>query len=225
MKASKVNATIGAVLAAICALLAAFLTVIHFSDAAGNLKVIVGLTQVGAIAVTAVAIIAQLVERLRREQRVEQQVEALQTKVEAEPERVSFAWDLARVKLEAYFDRNLSQVNAVFIVAIVVMVAGFALISYAVVISISRPQSSAAYVSAICGIVTEFIGATFMLIYRSTMAQATSFMTVLERINAVGMAVQILDSIPEAEGQLKNQTRSEIVKLLLSSGGNSRQGD
>ncbi len=198
--------------------LAAIAAFIHVTDAAGSLKFIVTLLQVGTIVVTAVAIIAQLFERFRREQRVEQQVEALQTKVEAEPERLKFAWDLARVKLEAYFDRNLSQVNAVFVVAIIVMVAGFALISYAVVISISHPQSSAAYVSAICGIVTEFIGATFMLIYRSTMAQATSFMKVVERINAVGMAVQILDSIPEAEGQLKNQTRSEIVKLLLSGG-------
>jgi hypothetical protein len=55
-----------------------------------------------------------------------------------------------------------------------------------------------------------------MVIYRSTMAQANRFMEVLERINTVGMAVQILDSIPEAEAQLKNSTRAEIVALLLS---------
>jgi len=40
------------------------------------------------------------------------------------------------------------------------------------------------------------IGVTFMVIYRSTMAQANQFMEVLERINTVGMAVQILDTIP-----------------------------
>ena len=53
-----------------------------------------------------------------------------------------------------------------------------------------------------------------MVIYRSTMAQANGFMTVLERINAVGMAVQILDSMPEGT-DLKNSTRAQMVLLLL----------
>ena len=48
------------------------------------------------------------------------------------------------------------------------------------------------------------------------MAQANQFMEVLERINTVGMAVQILDAIPEQETQLKNSARAEIVSLLLS---------
>ena len=152
----------------------------------------------------------------RREEHREQQIAKVESEAEREPERVKFAWDLARIKLEAYFDRNLSQVNAIFIVSVAVMVIGFGLMAYAVVISLTHPQSTAAYVSAICGIITEFIGATFMAIYRSTIAQASSFMTILERINAVGMAVQILDSIPDQEIELKNKTRSEIVKLLLA---------
>jgi hypothetical protein len=63
---------------------------------------------------------------------------------------------------------------------------------------------------------------TFMVIYRSTMSQANAFMQVLERINTVGMVVQILDSIPDAEAQLKNATRADLVKLLLS--GKADQG-
>ena len=47
------------------------------------------------------------------------------------------------------------------------------------------PTSMAAAVS---GIITQFIGVTFMVIYRSTMAQANAFMVVLDRINSVGMA-------------------------------------
>jgi len=170
-------------------------------------------------------VFTQLKLSARREQRVEQRVQVLQTKAEAEPEQVRFAWDLARVKLEAYFDRNLSQVKGIFFVSLTVMIVGFGFVSYAVVISISHPQSSATYVSAICGIITEFIGATFMLIYRSTMAQANSFTTILERINTVGMAVQILDSMEKSEVQLKNETRSEIVKLLLAANRDSFRPD
>ncbi len=40
-------------------------------------------------------------------------------------------------------------------------------------------------------------------------------MSVLERINSVGMAVQILDSISGEHEDLKNKTRAEIVKMLL----------
>jgi len=53
-----------------------------------------------------------------------------------------------------------------------------------------------------------------MVIYRSTMSQAKTFVQVLEKINTVGMAVQILDSLPD--GAEKNTTRTELVKLLLS---------
>lgn len=173
----------------------------------------------------ALSILVQSLSSARKEERVERQVEAIQTKAEAEPEKVRFAWDLARVKLEAYFDRNLSQVNAIFYVSVAVMIAGFGLVGYGVLLSMSHPQATAAYVSAISGIITQFIGATFMLIYRSTMAQANSFMTILERINTVGMAVQILDSMPESEGQLKNETRSEIVKLLLAANKDSFRPD
>jgi TRADD-N domain-containing protein len=74
----------------------------------------------------------------------------------------------------------------------------------------------AAKVAALSGIITQFIGATFLVIHRSTMAQANEFMTVLERINTVGMAVQVLDSIPETNAALKDKTRAEIVRLLLS---------
>jgi hypothetical protein len=56
---------------------------------------------------------------------------------------------------------------------------------------------------------------SMMVIYRSTTAQANQYVEVLERMNMVGMAVQILDAIPEAESELKNKTRAEMVSLVL----------
>jgi hypothetical protein len=54
----------------------------------------------------------------------------------------------------------------------------------------------------------------FMVIYRSTMSQANGFMAVLERINTVGMAVQVLDSIEDSDPK-KNDTRAQMIGLLL----------
>lgn len=145
-------------------------------------------------------------------------IERAEEKAESEPTKAKPAWDLARVKLEAYFDRNLFQVNQVFWLAVVMMMVGFCFVLAAVVMSLNHPEiTPAAKVAALSGIITQFIGASFLVIYRSTMAQANEFMSVLERINTVGMAVQVLDSIPEANAALKDKTRAQIVELLLSS--------
>jgi hypothetical protein len=48
------------------------------------------------------------------------------------------------------------------------------------------------------------------------MVQANECMSILERINTVGMAVQVLDSIPESLTDLKSSSRAKIITLLLS---------
>jgi len=155
-------------------------------------------------------------------QEARKRVERIEVKAEKEPEKAKFAWELASAKLEAYFDRNLMQVLLIFIVAIFAMLVGFGFVLWGVWIAIKTPGQNTAWIAAVSGIITEFIGVTFMVIYRSTMSQASSFMQVLERINTVGMAVQILDSIPEADGQLKNSTRAELVSLLFKGATESR---
>lgn len=158
-------------------------------------------------------------DRVRKETlaQVNARIEKAEIKAESEPTKVKPAWDLARVKLEAYFDRNLSQVNQVFRLAVAMMAVGFAFVLAAITMSLNHPEVTAASkVAAISGIIAQFIGATFLVIYRSTMEQANKFMSVLERINTVGMAVQVLDSIPESNTALKDKTRAEIVALLLN---------
>jgi hypothetical protein len=84
---------------------------------------------------------------------------------------------------------------------------------------LKKPQYfHSAELAAISGIITQFIGATFMVIYRSTMRQANEFMSVLERINTVGMAVHELDRIPEQRDELKNQVRAHLVESLIGGG-------
>jgi hypothetical protein len=71
-------------------------------------------------------------------------------------------------------------------------------------------------VASASGVIISFIGGSFLLIYRSILAQSKEYVTVLERINAVGMAVQVIASIPEANTELKSQTKAELAKQLLS---------
>lgn len=145
-----------------------------------------------------------------------QRIIKIEKLVEEQPDKIRFAWDLARIKMEAYFDRNLSQISLIFWISVIVMSIGFGFLLFAILRSINEPKVlPASFIAAVTGMITEFIGATFMLIYRSTMKQAASYMATLERINSVGMAVHILDSISGEQSTLKDSTRSELVKLLL----------
>jgi hypothetical protein len=154
----------------------------------------------------------------RRDVRIQQvRIVSLEKKADEEPEKVRFVWDLATVKLEAYFNRNLNQVKAIFFIVVVVMAMGLGFILWGLHAALVAPDHvTVALIAAASGVITQFIGLTFMLIYKGTMLQATQFMSVLERINTVGMAVQILDSMHDDVGELKDETRVDIIRLLLS---------
>lgn len=150
-----------------------------------------------------------------REARNEKRVEKAEEEVKESPEKAKPAWDLARANLELYFERNRAQVRQVFVIAIIAMFIGFAFVLAGVVLAFKETMKPS-LVAGCSGIITEFIGVTFMVIYRSTVNQANEFMAILERINTVGMAIQVLDSISELEQKLKNDTRAQIVSSLLN---------
>lgn len=172
------------------------------------------------LAALAVAVLQLLWARARASLLAEskQKIAEAEVKVEQSPEKVKPAWDLARATLEAYFNRNLSQIASIFWLSVVVMFLGFSVLVYGVINAINHPeQIKPSTIAALGGIITEFIGATFLFIYRSTIQQAVNYSKTLERINSVGMAMQILDTMPDeaSETNLKSRTKATIVELLI----------
>ena len=173
------------------------------------------LTLLGIIAST--ILVWNGIRASRVDSQINENVKTAEAHASQNPDKAGPAWALARVTLEKYFNRNLNQIKWIFIVAVFVMLAGFLVILYGVGLSIRASASpEPSRLAALSGIVTEFIGATFIWVYRSTMRQASDFIAVLERINTVGMAVQILDSIPEHERELKNKTKARLVETLIA---------
>jgi hypothetical protein len=68
----------------------------------------------------------------------------------------------------------------------------------------------------VAGVITEFIAATFMLVYKATMQQANTYVAILARINTVGMAIQIVESISKDYAGL-TEIRASMAKSLLES--------
>jgi hypothetical protein len=145
-----------------------------------------------------------------------QKIEDLERKYQENPNETKTAWDLARIKLESYLNRNLKQVRSIFFLTVLIMLAGFTIIGYGIFKVYESPENFKASILVSCtGLLINFIGATFLVIYKATMQQAKEYVSVLERINAVGMSIQILEKIENDADGLKDKTSAEISKELL----------
>jgi len=144
----------------------------------------------------------------------EKVIEAVEERARKNPNEPQAAWNLARVKLESYLNRNLRQVQWIFVLTLLVMMAGFVIIGYGVIHVYQSPDSfRPSIVVTVSGVLVEFIAATFLLIYKSTMEQARSYVTMLEKINAVGMSIQILDTMKSPD---TDKFRAQLAMELLS---------
>ncbi len=173
----------------------------------------------GAFGIIGGALLIGLVvyQRALDETELHEKIRDVEEEAKEHPDKPRAAWELARLKLESYLNRNLAHVRWIFILILIIMGFGFIIIAYGVYRVYESPESLRPSIVVACsGVLIEFIGATFLIIYRSTMMQAQAYVGVLERINAVGMSLQILEGIEEVDPQLKNKARAELAKELLT---------
>jgi len=178
-----------------------------------------------ALVVAGIVFIGRTIQGFLHEQaqtkRINQELDSAKAEAQAAPEKSKPAWDLARATLENYFNRNLFQISSIFLLSVAVMLVGFAIVAFGISLAIQHPDVKTvitpASIATISGIITQFIGATFLFIYRSTIQQAIHYSRMLERINSVGMAMQILDTMPDATTpeDLKSKTKALLVELLV----------
>lgn len=192
-----------------------FSNVVMWQSAFAKVGESIGIAIIASGAV--IAVLISVVQKSKEEFRREQKIEAVERRVQENPGETQAAWELARVKLESYLNRNLSQVRSIFWLTAMVMTTGFILIGVGVYEAFLDSENFRASALATCsGVIVSFIGGTFLVLYKATMAQAKDYVTILERINAVGMSVQILDTIDKTATTLKDQTTADVAKQLLS---------
>jgi hypothetical protein len=145
-----------------------------------------------------VLLIFSVSRSLKEIESTQQKIERVEERAREHPDQPQFAWDLARTKLENYLDRNLGQLRSIFWLTLLVMLAGFAFVLYGLKEATDNPANIAvSIIGSASGVIISFIGGSFLLVYNSVMGQSRRYVSVLERINAVGMAFQVLGSISE----------------------------
>ena len=154
----------------------------------------------------------------KQEEATEKEIEEVKEQIKNEPNKIKPSWDIYSLTLQKYFDKNLQHINSIYKISIWIMIAGFFIIISGIFISYLGYQKDVSIIAISSGILAEFIGATFLFIYKSTVRQALKYTRILEKLNNVGISMKILDTI-EGEGLNKEElirAKIEISKVLIS---------
>jgi nitrate reductase gamma subunit len=142
-------------------------------------------------------------------------IQEIEKVVKEKPHEIKTSWDLARITLQEHFKKNLDQISFIFWISIFVTIFGFLVILIGIILS---SQSSSSFQAALlvssAGILTEFIGATFLYIYKSTIDQALNYARILEKLNRIGIAIEIAQSKDHNDEKINRLT--ELLKVMLS---------
>ena len=130
--------------------------------------------------------------------------------------RPQAVWDVARMQLESYVNRVFIAVRHVLYVTIAAILVGWALIVAGVVLAFRDPDAlTPAVLAAASGILSQFIGTTFLLIHKSVVKQSSDVVNLLERLTAVGMSVQILQETAGLDPSTAASARIALAQDLL----------
>lgn len=145
---------------------------------------------------------------------LEDKIDKAKVDIEEHPSKILPIWDLANLTLQKYYNKNISQINSIYLLSVIVMLFGFALISSVLISSFYFEMDfKLESLGIVAGIITEFIGATFLFIYKSTVTQALQHSKSLEAINNVGMSIKIIESI---EKNAKNESEIDAAKIEIA---------
>jgi len=127
---------------------------------------------------------------------------------------------LSLVQLTEYYTLSKNQARGSFLISVAALIFGFAtLISgiWLLYLPISEASGvrAVAAVSAIGGLVSQFIGASYFYLYNKTIAQLTYFYDRLVRLQDTMLAVTLCDSITNLE---KQADLREVLILALMDG-------
>ena len=131
------------------------------------------------------------------------------------------AWVAAQTLLQTYVATNTFQVRVIFGFSLFAMLVGFMITCYGVMsashITDRNVQFWPAALPTVAGVLTQFIGATFLYLARITNSSATAFVTILDRMNVVGMAVCVVRSIPPGAeyDELRARTYARMAQDLV----------
>jgi hypothetical protein len=109
---------------------------------------------------------------------------------------------------------NLGQLKWIFKITVGVMIAGFAITAAGIAFAyLNKEEVITSIVVTTSGVLVQLIGATFLVVYKSTMEQAKDYIKVLDRINAGYMSLDLIKKIKRKNG--RDQAYAKVASDIL----------
>lgn len=125
------------------------------------------------------------------------------------------ATDNTQDQLDRYYDLNLKHLKISFFASIATLSLGLLVLLIGAASIIGGNSDLSSHLSIIGGVLTEFIGAGFFILYNKNLVQLNSFYEKLIKHKDTLYAIGIAREIPEAQ---RNEILRAIVGSLLSRG-------
>lgn len=139
---------------------------------------------------------------------------------------IQSAWEVSKATTDKYWQAARSQNAMIFGVSLIVSLFGFIVMSVGIIYAIAqqgvgiKAWSGPGGLATVAGMLTQFIGATFLLMYRSTVQQMGQFRIALQRLNDVAIACTVANAIDDSstEGKaLKNEAFKALALAIADS--------
>jgi len=141
--------------------------------------------------------------------------QTLEEKIEAQKDnpRIQDIIQLNLSQLNEYYTINKSQSKRAYQFSLTMIVAGFLLIVVAVVLCfVDSSRISVALIAGVAGLLSEFIGATSLNLYKESNKHVNEFLERLTYLQKVMLAIELVDRVPEEK---REEQLSGIISSLM----------
>lgn len=150
-------------------------------------------------------------EITKRKQTLEEKIDAQEDKP-----HIQDIVQLNLSQLNEYYTINKSQSKSAYNFSFFMIFVGFLLIVSAVILGFAFPsQISITLITGIAGLLSEFIGATSLNLYKESTKHVNEFLERLTYLQKVMLAIELVDRISEGK---KEEQLSNIISSLMKSG-------
>lgn len=155
-------------------------------------------------------------EEIKERKEIKEEKEEIKEKEDKNPDKIRPVWEFAATEMKEQMSILRNQATNIYKVSRNIIIIGFIGIVISFFYTLSGINSNAALLSVIASILIEFIGATLMVIYKTTILQLNENLKILEKLNFVGMGIKILDTMnQDQQAEKLNETKCEIAKNLI----------
>ena len=143
-----------------------------------------------------------------------EQQEEIRREEREQPNKIKPTWEYGKFELMEQLEVTKKQIRITFWSSLVAIFIGLTLIFK--IILTDNLAENISILGIIGGIISEFIGATLLFMYKSLIQQVNENLKILERLNFVGIGIKILDTIESDNKQEVNNAKMKLAQQIIN---------